>query len=256
MSRRLELHMGWRHLLFANWPVEPEVVEPRIPDGLAVDTYDGGAWLSVVPYVNVDVRPRRVPAGLGVRLPELNLRTYVRPDPVSAREPDESRRSDRTPGVYFFSLDADGLAGVGLASVLGARLLHALPYYYADIDCSVGADGSVRFESRRRHPGARPVRFRATYRPTGDAFRPEPGSLAEFLTERYRFYTEAASGGIRYADIRHERWSLREATAAIEQNILLRADGFANPEGDPICYYSPGLDILASPNRELETDRR
>jgi uncharacterized protein YqjF (DUF2071 family) len=251
-----ELHMGWRRLLFANWPVAPEVVEPRIPDALAVDTYDGQAWLSVVPYVNVDVRPRRVPAGLGVRLPELNLRTYVRPDGDSARTPEESKFSDRTPGVYFFSLDADGLPGVGPASVLGARLLHALPYYYADIDCSVGADGSVRFESRRRHPGARSVRFRATYGPTGETFRPDPGSLSEFLTERYRFYAEATSGGIRYADIRHERWSLREATAEIEENTLFRANGFAHPEGDPVCYYSPGLDILASRNNELETDRR
>jgi uncharacterized protein YqjF (DUF2071 family) len=256
MSRRLELHMGWRHLLFANWPVAPEVVEPRIPDALAVDTFDGRAWLSVVPYVNVDVRPRRLPAGVGVRLPELNLRTYVRPDGDSARPSENSEGSDRTPGVYFFSLDADGLPGIGLASVLGARLLHALPYYYADIDCSVGADGSVRFESRRRHPGARPVRFRATYGPTGEAFRPDPDSLAEFLTERYRFYTEAPSGGIRYADIRHERWSLREATAEIEENTLFRANGFANPGSDPICYYSSGLDILASPNRELETNRR
>ncbi|WP_321112846.1 YqjF family protein [Halorussus salinisoli] len=236
----LTLHMGWRHLLFANWPVAPEEVEPRIPDALSVDTYDGRAWLSVVPYVNVDVRPRWVPSGLGVRLPELNLRTYVSTEGES--------------GVYFFSLDADGLPGVGLASVLGARLLHALPYYYADIDCSADGD-TVRFESRRRHPGARPVRFAATYGPTGEEFRAERGSLAEFLTERYRFYTEGQNGAIRYADIRHDRWSLYHATAEIAENTLFRADGFARPEVDPICYYSPGLDVLASPSRELERTR-
>lgn len=154
------LSMGWRHLLFANWPVAPEVVEPRIPDALTVDTYDGQAWLSVVPYVNVDVRPRRVPAGLGVRLPELNLRTYV--------VPDESKFGDQKPGVYFFSLDADGLPGVGLASVLSARVLHGLPYYYADIDWSVEEDNRIQFDSRRRHPGAGPVRFRATYALTAE----------------------------------------------------------------------------------------
>ncbi|WP_420028550.1 YqjF family protein [Halorussus lipolyticus] len=234
--------MGWRHLLFANWPVPAEIVAPRIPDALDVDTYDGDAWLSVVPYVNVDVRPKQLPAGTGVRLPELNLRTYVRPD--------EDRFGDEDPGVYFFSLDADGLPGVGLASVLGARLLHALPYYYADIDC-VARDGSISFESRRRHPGARPVRFRATYGPTGDRFRPNPGSLAEFLTERYRFYTEDPRGGLRYADIRHERWPLSDATAEIEENTLFRADGFAHPDSEPVCYYSPGVDVLASPNRRL-----
>jgi hypothetical protein len=245
----LTLHMGWRHLLFANWPVPAEIIEPRIPDTLDVDTYDGQAWLSVVPYVNVDVRPVQAPAGTGIRLPELNLRTYVRPD--------ESRYRDRKPGVYFFSLDADGLPGIGPASVLGARLLHSLPYYYADIDCTATGDTpdetTVRFDSRRRHPGARPVRFRATYGPTGEAFRPDPDSLAAFLTERYRFYTEGSDGGIRYADIRHEPWSLSDATAEITANTLFRADGFADPESDPVCYYSPGLDIRASPNEQLET---
>ncbi|WP_135852448.1 YqjF family protein [Halorussus salinus] len=252
--------MGWRHLLFANWPVAPEVVEPHLPDALAVDTYDATAWLSVVPYVNVDVRPRRMPSGFGVTLPELNLRTYVRPEgsrdasnrTAADRKSDGNEAfTDRTPGVYFFSLDADGLPGVGLASVLGARLLHHLPYYRADIDWSV-ADGEVRFESRRRHPGARPVAFRATYGPTGEEFRPDPDTLAHFLTERYRFYTEAPGGAIRYADIRHDPWTLREASADVGTNTLFRANGFDAPESDPVWYYSRGLDILASPNRELD----
>src|SRR6056297_2248036 len=117
------LHMGWRHLLFANWRVDPAAIEPRIPDALSVDTYDGDAWLSVVPYVNVDVRPRRVPAGLGFRLPELNLRTYVTPrDGAGGDGTDESPTGDDAPGVYFFSLDAGGLPGIGLAGVVGARL--------------------------------------------------------------------------------------------------------------------------------------
>ncbi|MFC7080597.1 YqjF family protein [Halorussus caseinilyticus] len=244
----VSLHMGWRHLLFANWPVAPEVVEPRIPDALAADTYDGQAWLSVVPYVNVDVRPAWVPSGLGVRLPELNLRTYVRPAESSVPVGMPAADPDRAPGVYFFSLDADGLPGVGLASVLGARLLHGLPYYLADIDCAA-TDGTVRFESRRRHPGARAARFRATYGPTGQQFRAERGSLSEFLTERYRFYAEDQRGAIRYADIRHPQWRLFGASADIAENTLFRANGFDRPDGDPICYYSPGLDVMASPSR-------
>ncbi|NHN58390.1 DUF2071 domain-containing protein [Halorussus sp. JP-T4] len=238
--------MGWRDVLFANWSVDPATVEPRIPDALEVDTHDGRAYLSVVPFVNVDLRPRLLPRGLGFRLPELNLRTYVRPDP--------SRFDDRTPGVYFFNLDADGLPGVGPAAVLGARLLHALPYYWADIDCTDSGD-AVRFESRRRHPGARPVHFSATYGPTGGPFRSESGSLAEFLTERYRFYTEAQSGAIRYADVDHPRWPLAEAEMDVRENTLFRADGFARPEGDPVCYYSPGVDVTTSPSRRLDPGR-
>ncbi|PSP85160.1 hypothetical protein BRC96_03570 [Halobacteriales archaeon QS_6_64_34] len=52
----LPLEMDWRHLLFENWPVDPELMDSHVPDGLSPDTYDGSAWLSVVPFTNVDVR--------------------------------------------------------------------------------------------------------------------------------------------------------------------------------------------------------
>lgn len=225
----LPIAMGWRHLLFANWPVDPDIVETRLPDGLHVDTHDGQAWLSVVPYLNVDVRPRGVPGGVGFELPELNLRTYV--------------TCDGEPGIYFFSLDAEGLLGV-----LGARLFHHLPYYAADIDMSA-ADGEIVFESDRRHPGAFPARFSGTYEPVGEAFVPDPDSLAAFLTERYRYYTTGRDGAIRYADIDHEPWALREVAVGIETNTLFEANGFEPPAGSPICYYSHGVDITSSRNR-------
>lgn len=228
----LPIAMGWRHLLFANWPVDPDIVAARLPDALAVDTYDGRAWLSVVPYLNVDVRPRGVPAGLGFDLPELNLRTYV-------------SRSDE-PGIYFFSLDAEGMLGV-----VGARLFHRLPYYYADV--SMGESGrKIAFSSRRRHPGASPASFVATYEPIGDAFVPGRDSLAAFLTERYRYYTTARDDTLRYADIAHDPWSLREVTVDFETNTLFEANGFDVPSASPICYYGDGVDITSSRNRRWQ----
>lgn len=225
----VSLEMGWRHLLFANWPVAPSAVAERLPAALTVDTHDGDAWLSVVPFTNVDLRPRRLPPETGFELPELNLRTYV--------------TCDGEPGVYFFSLDADGVLGV-----LGARVFQHLPYYVADIDYRA-AGRRVRFTSERRHPGARPAAFTATYGPTGDRFRAESGSLASFLTDRYRLYTEDQRGRVRYADIDHGPWPLFETDADIERNTLFRANGFEPPAGDPLCYYSPGLDVTASRSR-------
>ena len=35
------LSMKWRDLLFAHWPVTPGVVAAGLPEGVAVDTYDG-----------------------------------------------------------------------------------------------------------------------------------------------------------------------------------------------------------------------
>ena len=223
------LYMGWRHVLFANWPVDPDVVAAHLPDPLEVDTHDGQAWLSVVPFTNVDVRPKALPSGTGLPLPELNLRTYV--------------TYEGTPAVYFFSLDADGLLGV-----LGARIFHHLPYYYAEIDLEVEGD-RVHFRSRRRHPGARPVDFEATYGPTGGRYTAEPGTLAHFLTERYRYYTEAPSGEPHHANISHEPWPLYDAVADLEAEDLFRANGFDVPEGDPLLLYSPGVETTATESR-------
>ena len=68
--------MRWEHVPFENWPIRPAAVAARLPDALDVDTFDGQARLSVVPFVNADVRPRGLPAAFGLDLPELNLRTY------------------------------------------------------------------------------------------------------------------------------------------------------------------------------------
>jgi uncharacterized protein YqjF (DUF2071 family) len=224
------LAMEWRELLFANWPVDPDVVSAHLPDALDVDSHDGSAWLSVVPFTNAAVRPRRLPSRLGIDLPELNLRTYV--------------TVDGTPSVYFFSLDAEELLGV-----IGARLFHHLPYYYARMHHGRDGNGRNRFESRRLHPGARPVEFQTSYEPAGERLDPSPDSLATFLTERYRFDTEAPDGSVRYSNVNHDPWSLYPADVTIEENSLFRANGFADPPGEPVCYYSPGVDITASPSR-------
>ena len=227
----LPLEMGWRHLLFENWPVDPAVMDAHLPEALDPDTYDGAAWLSIVPFTNVAVRPKGVPERFGIRLPELNVRTYVTHDGV--------------PSVYFFSLDAQGVS-----SVVGARLFHHLPYYYARIDIGVEG-GRVHFDSRRRHPGARPARYRGSYGPSGEPFAAPDDPMAEFLVERYRFYTEAQDGSIRYTDVAHEPWTLGPATADIGDNTLFAAHGVARPDAEPTYHYSRGLDVVASRSKRL-----
>ncbi|QIO23632.1 YqjF family protein [Haloarcula sp. JP-L23] len=230
----LPLEMGWRHLLFENWPVDPAVMDAHLPDRLVPDVFDGSAWLSIVPFTNVAVRPKGLPEAFGIRVPELNVRTYVTREDV--------------PSVYFFSLDAQGIS-----SVVGARLFHHLPYYYARISLCWD-DGRVRFSSRRRHPGSRPAQYAGTYWPTGAPFSAPDDPFGEFLVERYRFYTEAQDGSLRYTDVEHDPWTLYPAVADVETNTVRSAHGFARPDGDPVYYYSPGLDVVASRSKHARDD--
>ncbi|MEF8807951.1 YqjF family protein [Natronomonas sp.] len=221
------LSMRWRDLLFAHWPVDPATVAAELPEGVSVDTYEGEAYLGVVPFVMGDIRVRGAP--LGLQFGELNLRTYV--------------TVDGTPGVYFFNLDADDRIGVTLA-----RKLFRLPYYRAEMDIETtgrDTDREVSFRSRRRTTGVSPARFDGRYGPDAAFTTPEAGSRAEFLTERYRFYTTDDGGRIYYGDIDHEPWSLADATADIEENTLFEANGFDRPEGEPILHFAAPIDVTA-----------
>jgi hypothetical protein len=221
------LSMRWRDLLFAHWPVEAETVAAELPADVSVDTYDGDAYLGVVPFVMEDIRLRGAP--LGLQFGELNLRTYV--------------TVDGEPGVYFFNLDADDRIGVYIA-----RALFQLPYYRATMDVETsgaGTDREVSFRSRRRSSSAPPARFDAEYGPEGDFSTPTAGSLAAFLTERYRFYTTDDRGRIYYGDIDHEPWSLAPATADLAENTLFDANGFDRPDGDPILHFAAPIDVTA-----------
>src|ERR1044071_7838186 len=91
----------WHDLLFAHWPIDPRVLRASVPLPLALDIFDGRAWVGVVPP------PPRLSS-----FPELNVRTYVT---VGGR-----------PGVYFFSLDA-----TSPIAVWSAKRIFRLPYFRA-----------------------------------------------------------------------------------------------------------------------------
>ncbi|MGE5725714.1 MAG: DUF2071 domain-containing protein, partial [Acidobacteriota bacterium] len=62
----------WHDLLFAHWPLPPQVLRPLVPAQLPLDAYEGQCWLAVTPFHMSQVRPRGLPAIPGFSsLPEL-----------------------------------------------------------------------------------------------------------------------------------------------------------------------------------------
>jgi uncharacterized protein YqjF (DUF2071 family) len=212
----------WNHLLFAHWAVDPEVLRPLIPAGLEVDTFEGQAWVGVVPFWITGLRARGLPAVPGTaNFNEINVRTYV--------------RGGGRAGVWFFSLDADNVL-----AVLGARLLFHLPYFNARITRAVTGE-RVRYHNRRLHPGAPVVAFAATYGPAGATFVPQVGSLEYWLTARYRLFSRDGRGRLYRAEIRHAPWALQPGWAEIRQNTMATGQGIAVPDSLPLLHYSRRL---------------
>ena len=56
------MSMQWHHLLFMHWAVPANALREYIPLALSIDTYDGTAWLGIVPFRMAGTRPRMLTA--------------------------------------------------------------------------------------------------------------------------------------------------------------------------------------------------
>ena len=218
--------MSWRDLLFMHWPVDAEVLRPHVPPALSLDTFDGSAWLGVVPFRMTGVRPRFVPAVPPLSdFPEINLRTYV--------------TAGGRPGIWFFSLDAHNPLAVRIA-----RATFHLPYFDAKMSCRTSG-GEVLYRSVRTHRGAPRAEFAARYRPAGEPFESGPGTLENFLTERYCLYAADGKGNVRRGEVHHHLWPLQPAEAEVEKLAMTEQIGITLPETAPLRHFSERLDVLA-----------
>jgi uncharacterized protein YqjF (DUF2071 family) len=222
-SRGWVMGQTWDDLLFAHWRVPLEAVRAHVPHELEVELHDGSAWLGITPFRITGLRARGMLPLPGVSsFLELNVRTYV-------------RAADGKPGIWFFSLDASSRAAVEVA-----RRAYKLPYFHArmsaerrgqwiDYDCA-------RLEERGRV-------FSGRYRPEGDVFNAEAGSLEWFLAERYCLYTTDSRGSLQRAEIHHELWPLQAAEAAVELSTISPIE----LDGAPLCHFSRRQDVLIWP---------
>jgi len=218
----------WHDLLFAHWPVAPEVMRTLVPSQLTLDMFDDHCWLGVVPFWMSGVRARGLPALPGLsRFPELNVRTYV--------------TFGNKAGVYFFSLDA-----ANRPVVHAARAFYHLPYFFAEMSAE-GAGEEIHYFSRRRDGKAE---FRGRYRPIGLVRLREPGTIEHWLSERYCLYT-VHEGHVYRGEIHHQPWPLQDASAEITSNSMAEGAGLVLPHTQPLLHFARRLDVMIWPLRQI-----
>jgi uncharacterized protein YqjF (DUF2071 family) len=213
------MEQTWLDLLFAHWAYPVEEIRAVVPAQLSLDTFNGMAWVGVVPFMLCNLKARGLPPlPLVSSFPELNVRTYV--------------TVDGKPGVYFFSLDA-----ASRTAVIGARKLFHLNYYNAEMTITPTADG-IEYASRRTDRCAQPASFTAHYKPVGEVATPQPGTLDHFLTERYCLYAVSRRGVTYRLQIHHRPWLLQPAEAELDARSMLSAAGLVPARGAPILHFS------------------
>jgi Uncharacterized conserved protein len=217
------MQQTWHDLLFMHWPISASLIRPIVPSELELDTFDGEAWIAVVPFWMSGIRQRGFPAIPGLsRFPELNVRTYV--------------RVQDKPGVYFFSLDA-----ASSIAVWAARRFFKLPYFRARMQAE--SRGEIVYSSNRVGDDAR---FEGRFYPIGEVRRSGKNTLEHFLTERYCLYT-VAEGRVYRGDVHHQPWPLQVAAVELKINTMAAAAQIELPDTPPLLHFAKRLDVLIFP---------
>lgn len=184
---RPAMYQTWADLLFVHWRVEPERIQRTLPKGLFVDTFDGDAYVGVVPFFMRNIRPRGLPSVPWLsNFLELNVRTYVH----------DGRGA---PGVWFYSLDCNQPI-----AVWAARRFFHLPYRHATMTAR-DIDAQITYESCERGRGER---CRVAYNLGVESHLAEPGTLEFFLVERYVLFAAAPEGRIFTGRVHHEPYPI------------------------------------------------
>lgn len=202
-----------RDVCFAHVPVDPAVLDTRLPHALSVVTREGTGWVSVL---GMWTRPLSGPVAVPWSFAQLTIRTYV--------------ETEGTEAVYFLRVDADSRLVSGLA-----RRLFGVAVRYADVQMTVD-DHEV--EIRTHAPTGRPLYVAAFDRP--DEVDPLPeGSLDAWLTDRRTFALEDGRTGA----VEHDTWRVAPVDCHTLRDELLDSEGLPEPAGETLFRYSPGTDF-------------
>ncbi|WP_420422031.1 YqjF family protein [Simkania sp.] len=210
---------SWKNLFFLHFSLDPLVVKSLLPDQLALDLYDGKAYLGIVGFEMKSIHFHPVPWFCYPSFYELNLRTYV-------------KLPNGKPAIYFFSLDANSWL-----SVLLARTLFKLPYCYYDLRYEID-NQSGKMQSLKDGQILNAFSFTLSNSPAKD-------TLAYFLLERYDFITVkkkrhyvGSLTHVPYEAVHLKTYDYKTQLFkrfSIDENQIT-AEEFA-------CYYCPGFKV-------------
>ncbi|WP_293871734.1 DUF2071 domain-containing protein [Flavobacterium sp.] len=87
------LKANWENIIMANYEIESEILIPFLPKGVALDLYNGKAYISLVGFMFKNTKLFNIPIPLLGTFEEINLRFYV-----TRKEGNQTKR-----GVVFIN---------------------------------------------------------------------------------------------------------------------------------------------------------
>jgi uncharacterized protein YqjF (DUF2071 family) len=239
------LSARWRHLLMLNYAVGPELLQPFVPKGVELDTWNGTTYVSMVGFLFQRTRV------LGLAIPghsnfeEVNLRFYVR------RRAEEGWRR----GVVFIK----EIVPRRLIAVV-ARGIYSEPYAAMPMRHRVELEnGNLREGATIEYAWRWRGRWNSLKAVTaGQPYFPAEDSEEAFITEHYWGYTARRGGGCAEYRVEHPRWKVwRVRDAALDCDVAgLYGEQFVEALSGPpnSAFIAEGSEVSVGGGNALLTE--
>ncbi len=197
----------WRHLAMLNFEIGPDVLQPFVPAGTELDSWQGRSFVSIVGFRFLDTRVLGVAIPFHRNFDEVNLRFYVR-----RKVGDEWRRA------VVFVKEIVPRAAIAWT----ARALYGENYVATRMrHCIEPVGGAAVFPQSVSYAWwwrGREHRIELTLE--GEPRDVAAGSAAEFITEHSWGYARRRGGHTTEYRVEHPRWRVSPAvTARLECDV-------------------------------------
>lgn len=201
MKTKEFLTAEWRNLAMINYEIDPAILQPMVPRGTELDTWQGKTFISEVGFLFLNTRVAGVAIPFHRNFEEINLRFYVR------RKAEDGWRR----GVVFVKEIVPRLAIATVARVVyNENYVARRMWHGTDLsETSFTKTGVVEYGWMEK-TGRNFLRVRAT----GKAEPLVAGSEEEFITEHYWGYAAQRDGGTVEYQVEHPSWNVWQVSQA------------------------------------------
>lgn len=189
------LKAQWKHLIMANYAVEPLLLHDHIPFGTELDSWQGKYYVSLVGFLFEDTRVRGISFPFHRTFEEVNLRFYVR-----RFESGVWRR-----GVVFIKEIVPRSLITFIANTLYHEHYATHPMQHHFASDAQGKTFEYRFQSSNGWN-------RIFARTSAESKAMAEGSEEEFIAEHYWGYTRIDEKTTGAYEVRHPRWDIYPVT--------------------------------------------
>ena len=212
-----------------NYEIDPALLQPFVPRGTELDSWNGKTFVSMVGFLFLNTRVCGVPIPFHRNFEEVNLRFYVR------RKAEDGWRR----GVVFVKEIVPRFAIAAVARFVYNERYVSLPMRHVVENHGSGVSAAYQWRYRNRWHSLSVVT-------SGEARAIDAGSEEGFITEHYWGYSAQRDGRTVEYRVEHPRWRawrVKEAKFDCDVAALYGSPFVERLKAEPSAFLAEGSPV-------------